>query len=179
MTTMTWTDAFAWLMAPGNSDPADLPANTEKKADKLTALSEKMPGGRVAANQVRRALARWQATKAGWTIQARQDLIKAGEKLDRATYALRSRGAQPVIEPQAMSRVLVYQLLRPKFVRREFNAYLDCGLIEKGAIRLRCSFCGFDRLVAFSCCAQQETMWSAPSAPGGNPLKTRGRRRRR
>jgi len=39
----------------------------------------------------------------------------------------------------------------PKFVRREFEAFLDCGIVEKGAIRLRCSACGFDRLVAFSC----------------------------
>jgi Putative transposase/Transposase zinc-binding domain len=39
----------------------------------------------------------------------------------------------------------------PKFVRREFEAFLDCGLVERGAIRVRCSVCGFDRLVAFSC----------------------------
>jgi len=39
----------------------------------------------------------------------------------------------------------------PKFVRREFEAFLDCGIIEKGAVRVRCSACGFDRLVAFSC----------------------------
>ena len=39
----------------------------------------------------------------------------------------------------------------PKFVRREFEAYLDCGLVEKGAVRARCPACGFDRLIAFSC----------------------------
>jgi len=39
----------------------------------------------------------------------------------------------------------------PKFVRREFEAFLACGLVERGAIRVRCSVCGFDRLVAFSC----------------------------
>jgi hypothetical protein len=39
----------------------------------------------------------------------------------------------------------------PKFVRREFEAFMDCGLMERGCIRLCCSACGFDRLVAFSC----------------------------
>jgi len=39
----------------------------------------------------------------------------------------------------------------PKFVRREFETFLDCGLAERGAIRVRCPACGFDRLVAFSC----------------------------
>jgi len=39
----------------------------------------------------------------------------------------------------------------PKFVRREFEAFLDCGLVERGAVRVRCPRCGFDRLIAFSC----------------------------
>lgn len=39
----------------------------------------------------------------------------------------------------------------PKFVRREFEAFLGCGLVEKGAVRVRCPACGFDRLIAFSC----------------------------
>jgi len=39
----------------------------------------------------------------------------------------------------------------PKFVRREFEAFLTCGLVEKGCVRVRCPACGFDRLVAFSC----------------------------
>ena len=39
----------------------------------------------------------------------------------------------------------------PKFVRREFERFLDCGVIENGAVRVRCPACGFDRLVAFSC----------------------------
>jgi hypothetical protein len=39
----------------------------------------------------------------------------------------------------------------PAWVRDELEAFLDCGLIEKGAIRVRCRVCGFDRLVAFSC----------------------------
>ena len=39
----------------------------------------------------------------------------------------------------------------PKFVRDEFDGFLSCGVIENGAVRVRCPSCGFDRLVAFSC----------------------------
>ncbi len=39
----------------------------------------------------------------------------------------------------------------PKFVMREVDEYLRCGLLEYGFIRVRCADCGFDRLVALSC----------------------------
>ena len=39
----------------------------------------------------------------------------------------------------------------PRFVERELRAYLECGLLCCGFIRVRCSGCGHDRLVAFSC----------------------------
>ena len=39
----------------------------------------------------------------------------------------------------------------PKFVRREFDAYLACGVLSNGFVRVRCQDCGDDRLVAFSC----------------------------
>ena len=39
----------------------------------------------------------------------------------------------------------------PRFVEREFRAYLSCGLLEHGFVRVRCDACGCDRLVAFSC----------------------------
>jgi len=39
----------------------------------------------------------------------------------------------------------------PLYVRRELEGFLDCGLLERGAVRLRCPACGFDRLIAFSC----------------------------
>ena len=32
----------------------------------------------------------------------------------------------------------------PKFVRREFEAFLDCGILDKGAVRVRCPTCGLD-----------------------------------
>ncbi len=39
----------------------------------------------------------------------------------------------------------------PRFVVREVEEYLRCGLLEHGCVRVGCCRCGFERLVAFSC----------------------------
>jgi len=39
----------------------------------------------------------------------------------------------------------------PDHVHREFKAYLKCGRLEYGFLRVRCDKCHFERLVAFSC----------------------------
>jgi putative transposase/transposase-like zinc-binding protein len=39
----------------------------------------------------------------------------------------------------------------PRFVEREFRAFLDCGILAHGFVRVHCDACGLDRLVAFSC----------------------------
>jgi hypothetical protein len=39
----------------------------------------------------------------------------------------------------------------PQFVKAEFEAYLDCGILACGFLRLRCEGCARDTLVAFSC----------------------------
>jgi len=39
----------------------------------------------------------------------------------------------------------------PRFVEREFRAYLECGVLAHGFLRLHCDGCGYDRLVPFSC----------------------------
>ncbi len=39
----------------------------------------------------------------------------------------------------------------PRFVERELRAFLDCGILSRGFLRVRCTACGADRLVAFSC----------------------------
>ncbi|MCP5058546.1 MAG: transposase, partial [bacterium] len=38
-----------------------------------------------------------------------------------------------------------------RFVEREIRAYLDCGVLANGFLRVHCDSCGHDRLVAFSC----------------------------
>jgi len=39
----------------------------------------------------------------------------------------------------------------PRFVEREFEKFLACGLLCHGFVRVRCGDCGDERLVAFSC----------------------------
>jgi len=36
-------------------------------------------------------------------------------------------------------------------VEQEFRSFLDCGILAKGFLRLRCQSCGQDRLLPFSC----------------------------
>jgi hypothetical protein len=38
----------------------------------------------------------------------------------------------------------------PAFVKREFAAYLKCGILSHGFARLRCRECGDESLIAFS-----------------------------
>ena len=39
----------------------------------------------------------------------------------------------------------------PQFVKAEFDAFHECGILAHGFLRLRCGDCGHDKLVAFSC----------------------------
>ena len=39
----------------------------------------------------------------------------------------------------------------PKFVLREFEEYLKCGIVEEGCLHLVCRSCGYSQVVALSC----------------------------
>jgi len=39
----------------------------------------------------------------------------------------------------------------PRFIEQELRAFLRCGVLAHGFLRLHCDDCGHDRLVAFSC----------------------------
>ena len=39
----------------------------------------------------------------------------------------------------------------PQFVRDEFDAFLECGILAHGFLRVRCAACGHEKRVAFSC----------------------------
>jgi hypothetical protein len=39
----------------------------------------------------------------------------------------------------------------PRFIKDEFDAFLECGILANGFLRLRCGESGNDRLLAFSC----------------------------
>lgn len=89
-----------------------------------------------------------------------------------AALARRSR-APPFIDPYGYARhrpetTLLYQLVEqhyagfrelraeigrplPAYVQQEFDAYLKCGRLEEGFLRVRCEHCHAEKLVAFSC----------------------------
>jgi ribosomal protein S27E len=39
----------------------------------------------------------------------------------------------------------------PDYIEDEFDAYLKCGRLEEGFLRVRCEQCHAEKLVAFSC----------------------------
>lgn len=39
----------------------------------------------------------------------------------------------------------------PDFVKDEFDAFLECGILAHGFLRLCCTNCAHEKLVAFSC----------------------------
>ena len=39
----------------------------------------------------------------------------------------------------------------PEFVKDEFKAFLECGILAHGFLRVRCADCAHEKLVAFSC----------------------------
>jgi len=39
----------------------------------------------------------------------------------------------------------------PRYIKDEFDAFLECGILAHGFLRLRCGECGHDKLLAFSC----------------------------
>ena len=89
-----------------------------------------------------------------------------------AACALRPR-APPFIEPSGYAQhrpesTLLYRLVEqhypdfrelraregrslPDYVQQEFDAYLKCGRLEEGFLRVRCEGCRAEKLVAFSC----------------------------
>ncbi|HEX5420337.1 MAG TPA: transposase, partial [Gammaproteobacteria bacterium] len=88
---------------------------------------------------------------------------------DRAAH----RRAPPFLDPPGYARhlpeeTLLYRLVEqhypafaaareaagrplPKYVQEEFEAYLKCGLLEHGFLRVKCEVCHAEKLVAFSC----------------------------
>jgi hypothetical protein len=50
-----------------------------------------------------------------------------------------------------LARAQARQQPVPRFVEQEFQAFLRCGILAHGFLRLHCDDCGFDRLVPFSC----------------------------
>ena len=65
----------------------------------------------------------------------------------------------------------------PTHIKKEFDAYLKCGRLEHGFIRVRCEECHHERLVAFSCKKRGLLRASCP-APFGPAFGSSNRSRR-
>jgi hypothetical protein len=50
----------------------------------------------------------------------------------------------------------------PDYVQQEFEAYLKCGRLAHGFLRVRCESCHAEHLVAFSCCLELAPGCSMP-----------------
>ena len=50
-----------------------------------------------------------------------------------------------------MAKTLPAPTCRRSSVKDEFDAFLECGILAHGFLRLHCGDCGHDQLVAFSC----------------------------
>ncbi|WP_366819875.1 transposase zinc-binding domain-containing protein [Ottowia sp.] len=59
----------------------------------------------------------------------------------------------------------------PRFIKDEFDAFLECGILAHGFLRLRCGECGHDKLLAFSCKRRGFCPLAAPGACR-RPLRT-------
>jgi hypothetical protein len=100
--------------------------------------------------------------------------------------------AGPHYAPHRPEQTLLYRTLReqletflararesdrpaPRFVEQELRAYLRCGVLAHGFLRLHCDDCGQDRLVPFSCkrrgfCPSRGGRRSGTTASRGFPM---------
>ena len=52
--------------------------------------------------------------------------------------------------PEFQAELASHDKNLPAYVRKEFEAYLKCGRLEYGFLRVRCETCHDEKLVAFS-----------------------------
>jgi hypothetical protein len=62
----------------------------------------------------------------------------------------------------------------PRFIKEEFDAFLECGILAQGFLRLRCGECGHDKLVAFSCKRPQASRDRLKSLCAGTSQRQHG-----
>ena len=70
--------------------------------------------------------------------------------------------------PRFLQRLEADGVSLPHFVKEEFEAYLKCGRLEYGFLRVKCDACRHEKLVAFSCKRRgfKSELWRATH--GGN-----------
>ena len=65
--------------------------------------------------------------------------------------------------PDFLARLEAEDRSLPAYVREEFDAYLRCGVLDHGFLRVVCEHCHAERLVAFSC--KKRGFWVLPRFP--------------
>ena len=83
---------------------------------------------------------------------------EASAGIERAARYTRHRPEQILLyqivqthTPAFLAELAKRERSLPDYVQREFEAYLACGRLEHGFLRVRCNDCQAERLVAFSC----------------------------
>ena len=91
------------------------------------------------------------------SVAARVRTIRAPPFLDPPGYA-RHRPESTLLYRLVEQHYPAFRDLRaeagrplPEYVQEEFDAYLKCGRLEEGFLRVRCEHCHAEKLVAFSC----------------------------
>ena len=67
----------------------------------------------------------------------------------RCAYCAPSRRFRQAMEYSPLPRCGDPSL--PQFVKDEFDAFLECGILAHDVLWVRCAGCGHEKLVAFSC----------------------------
>ena len=91
----------------------------------------------------------------GQTLAASTALALPGDTLAYERHRTEQTPLYALIEehfPRFLERLDAEGVsLLPHFVIEEFEAYLECGRLEHGFLRVRCDACRHEKLVAFSC----------------------------
>ena len=112
----------------------------------------------------------------------------------RPATALRVAQPSTTYEPRRPAQQVLHQIVRehfetfraqaaglrdgeglPRFVEQEFRDVLRCGGLAGGFARLRCTACGLERLVPFSCKGRgYAECWNMRSPEASRPVMSRG-----
>ena len=87
-------------------------------------------------------------------LSAREALAQSGTALGYERRRPESTLLYQIVEqhyPAFVEHVSKQGRTLPGYVHREFEGYLRCGRLEGGVLRILCTVCHPERLVAFSC----------------------------
>ena len=87
-------------------------------------------------------------------------MVAVHTQADASSYRRRTPEAEPLYQVLGehletfLERTRSSDRQLPAYVERELRAYLECGILAYGFMRVRCEDCGESRIVAFTCKAR-------------------------